>query len=131
MSGEYVISDLLDSRSSVADREFAAEYLGAESAESDDRKSGRLRDSRSGKQLKYSSTLNARNYIVEKPDVIIPDASARTTEILTFADSGKRAGQIVDHGKGQVAVMTIPIEAMTEPAERTTLLREILDKLKD
>ncbi len=131
VSGEYVISDLLDSRSSVADREFAAEYLGAESAESDDRKSGRLRDSRSGKQLKYSSTLNARNYIVEKPDVIIPDASARTTEILTFADSGKRAGQIVDHGKGQVAVMTIPIEAMTEPAERTTLLREILDKLKD
>lgn len=131
VSGQYVISDLLDTRSTNTDREFAAEYLGAEGAESDNRKSGRIRDSRSGKQIIYSSTLNAHNYIVEKPDVIIPNASAKTDELLTFAESGLRAGQIVDHGRGKVVVITIPIESMTEAEERNTLIREILNKIND
>lgn len=126
VSGEYVISDLSDLRSTPADRKFAAEVLGAESAESDDRMSGRLRDSSTGKAISYSATLNDRNYIVERPDILTPSESARTTEILTFSDSGRRAGHIVDKGKGHVAVITVPIEAVTLATDRSDLMKKIL-----
>lgn len=125
ISGQYVASDLYDIRSNAGDRKFAAEILGAGGAESDDRKSGRVRDSRTGKSISYSSTLNKKHYIVEKPDVLVPSEYAKTTEFLTF-EGGRRAGHIVDRGRGQVAVMTIPVEAMTNSAERNALVKEIL-----
>lgn len=129
ISGQYVISDLYEGNSSDSDRKFAAEILGSDRPESDDRKSGRVRDSHSGKQIKYSSTLNEHNYIVEKPDVIVPSGTARTRALLTFGDSDRRAGQIVNRGKGQVAVITIPIETMTEKTERDALVKEIINIL--
>ena len=128
ISGQYIASDLLDSRSGAADRKFASDILGVDGFESDSRKSGRVRDSRSGKQLKYSATLNSKNYIVERPDVLLPSESARTTEFLTF-EGGKRAGHVVDRGRGKVAVMTIPIESLTDNAERSTLVKNIISML--
>lgn len=130
ISGQYVASDLLDSRSTPDDRRFASDILGVDSVASYDRKSGRLRDSR-GKAIKYSSTLNADNYIVEMPDILIPAENSRTAEFLTFQDSGSRAGHIVRHGKGKAAVITVPVEAMTENPERTALMREVTGLLKN
>lgn len=131
ISGEYVISDLYDSRSSEQDRAFAEKYLGSAEPEYETSKSGKLRDSATGRTVEYSSTLNEDNYIVERPDVLIPSETVRTEEILTFGGSGKRAGHIVNSGKGRVAVITVPIEAMTDEAQQSALMRQILTKLSE
>ncbi|MDE6006368.1 MAG: xanthan lyase [Muribaculaceae bacterium] len=128
VSGQYVASDLLDMRSSAADRKFAAEVLGIGSYGADSRKTGRVRDSRSGKQIKYSANLNDRHYIVEQPDVIVGADDVPTTEILSF-DSGCRAGHIVSNHRGKVAVLTIPIESMTDPAERNAFVKGVVSSL--
>lgn len=128
VSGQYVISDLTDSRSTEADRKFAAELLGAESAGSVTTKPGKITDTSTGRQIKYSATLNDKRYIVEKPDVINSNPSSATERMLAF-DNGSLAGQYVSYGKGKVAVLTIPLEAMTEPGERSTLIKQILAKL--
>ena len=130
VSGEYIVSDLYDTRSTQSDRDFATEMLGAETPESDDMKSGRLRDT-NGKVINYSATLNKDRYIVEKPDVLVPSGEVRTTEFLTFSDSGHRAGHLVDRGRGRVAVMTVPFESLTDGAQRTGLMKKILSLLKN
>lgn len=130
VSGEYIVSDLYDTRSTQSDRDFATEMLGAETPESDDMKSGRLRDT-NGKVINYSATLNKDRYIVEKPDVLVPSGEVRTTEFLTFSDSGRRAGHLVDRGRGRVAVMTVPFESLTDGAQRTGLMKKILSLLKN
>lgn len=129
VSGQYVASDLYDNRSSMADRKFAAEVLGAAMPANDERQSGTVRD-KTGKSMRYSSSLNKDIYIVEKPDVLVPSEEAETEEILTFGESGSRAGHVVDYGRGQVAVLTVPIEALTDADERTSLMKKILTKLK-
>ncbi|MDE7402991.1 MAG: xanthan lyase [Muribaculaceae bacterium] len=129
ISGQYVVSDLLDSRSTKADREFAQQVLGVESAESEATGAGRLRDNK-GKRIDYSSTLNEKQYIVERPDALTPDADANTAEILTFAESGKRAGQITDRGKGQIAILSVPIESITDNAVRNDLMGKIINMLE-
>lgn len=131
ISGQYISSDLQDSRASRSDMKFASEILGVDSIMTYNRKSGRLRDTATGKTIKYSSTLNADHYIVESPDVLIPNPGIKTSEILTFSDSGERAGHIVDHGKGQVAVITVPLEAMTEDSERSALMKKMIARLKE
>ncbi|MDE6392583.1 MAG: xanthan lyase [Muribaculaceae bacterium] len=130
ISGQYVASDIQDSRATRDDRRFAAEILGVDSVASNDRKPGRLRDTLSGKTIRYSSTLNSDNYIVEMPDILVPSADSVTDEFLAFPDSGGRAGHIVRHGKGKVAVMTVPVEAMTDSGERAALMREVTGLLK-
>lgn len=128
VSGQYIISDLTDIRSSEADRKFASEILGAQNAEGETSKYGRIREKKSGKQMKYSSTLNDKIYIVEKPDIIIP-SSAQTEEFLTFDNTGTRAGHYVKYGKGNVAVMTIPLESLTDSKDRDSLFKTIITEL--
>lgn len=128
VSGQYVASDLLDLRSSTADRKFASEILGIGSYGADSRKTGRVRDARTGKQIKYSASLNDRHYIVEQPDVIVAADNVPTEEILSF-DSGCRAGHIVSNHRGKVAVITIPIESMTDPAERNAFVKNVISTL--
>lgn len=130
VSGQYIISDLNDSRATAADKAFAREMLGSEAGQQDTRKSGRLRDVYSGKEINYSATLNEKHYIVERPDVLLPAEGARTAEFLTFSGTGSRAGHIVDRGRGKVAVMTVPIEAMTDATQRALLMKEILSVFK-
>lgn len=129
VSGQYVASDLYDNRSSMADRKFAAEVLGAAMPTNDERQSGTVRD-KTGKSMRYSSSLNKDIYIVEKPDVLVPSEEADTEEILTFGESGSRAGHVVDYGRGKVAVLTVPFEALTDSDERASLMKKILTKLK-
>lgn len=129
VSGQYVVSDLYDSRSSMADRKFASEVLGASEPTGDEQQSGAVRDM-SGKSMRYSSSLNKDQYIVEKPDVLVPSEDARTEEILTFSETGVRAGHVVECGRGRVVVMTVPLEALSEQEERGALMKKILNKLK-
>lgn len=129
VSGQYVASDLFDMRADHAERKFAEEVLGVSGAESDTSQSGRVRDAQSGRTLGYSSTLNSRQYIVEQPDILIPAPDASTSEFLTF-DSGARAGHYVNRGKGRVAVMTIPIESLTDARERNELVKKIIGVLR-
>lgn len=129
ISGQYAVSDLTDMRSDTEERKFAEEVLGAMSAESDSRKSGKVRDLKSGKLIGYSATLNDKQYIVEKPDVIIP--SKENPEVfLTIGDNEGVAGQFVKYGKGNVAVMTIPFESLTDGSERDRLMKDILNRIK-
>lgn len=131
ISGEYVISDLTDASSSMADRKFAQEVLGAESAVSETNKSGRLRERTSGKRISYSATLNEKHYIVEQPDIIIP-SSGRSEELYSFSNASEesRAAHVLRYGKGNVAVLTVPLEAMTEIGERNSVVKNIVSKLK-
>lgn len=128
ISGQYAVSDLTDSKSTEADRKFAAEVLGATGADSNTSKPGKVVDARTGKQIKYSATLNEKNYIVEKPDIINSNPSSQTEKMLSF-ENGSLAGQYVKYGRGNVAILTIPLEAMTDANERTTLIKQILTKL--
>lgn len=127
VSGQYLVSDLTDSKSNESDRRFAAELLGAQSADSHTGKSGRIKDN-SGKQLTYSSTLNDKIYIVEKPDVINSSTDVSVEPFLSFGDGGT-AGQYVKYGKGNVAVMTIPFETITDAGARSSLLKQVLTRL--
>lgn len=126
VSGQYVASDIQDSRSTKQDRDFASEVLGVEGVESEEAGMGRLRSSTTGQRVEYSSTLNARNYIVERPDVLLPAPDTKTRELLTFEHSGKRAGHIVDTGKGRVAVLSIPLESINDAKSRRQLVKSIL-----
>ena len=129
VSGQYVASDLLDMRSNHEDRKFAREILGVDSVMSDTRKSGRIRNVSTGKALNYSSTLNEHQYIVEQPDVLLPTDDAKVEELYSFSDSGLSAGHVVNHGRGRVAVITVPIEAVADEA-RPTMMKQILGVLR-
>lgn len=128
VSGQYVGSDLLDSRGSQADRKFAADVLGIEGVETEDHTGGRIHPAVGGKRIDFSSTLNSKQYIVERPDGIIPSEGVTTSELFTF-DSGRRAGHTVKYGKGNAAVMSVPLEAVTDAEQRVNVVKEIMKKL--
>lgn len=123
VSGAYVVSDLFDTRSSAADREFAEKVLGVIPGEGDRQTSGRVRWE-DGKTADYSSSLNSRTYIVENPDILVPADEGRSERILTFSDSGLGAGFRTKSGKGTVTVISIPVEALSSEADRAKLLQE-------
>lgn len=138
VSGQYVSSDLFDSRSGSDSRTFAHDVLGL--AENPDSlsltRSGRV--SATGPltpaTYTYSTTLRPDYYVVEHPDILTPDAGAGATTLLTFSDTGLPAGFIATPaaaGKGgKTAVLSIPIEAITDPEMRMLLMSQILEALK-
>lgn len=127
VSGQYVASDLFDSRSSQNDRDFAEEVLGVVPGEGDRPRSGSL-STADGSTLPYSNTLNDKTYIIEKPEILLPAPGADAEEILTYSDTRQGAGYIIDHGKSKNAVLSVPIEAITDPAGRNSLMKEILTR---
>ena len=83
---------------------------------------GTFRDNR-GQSYDYSNTLNEKNYIVESPDVLTAAENAHTTTLATMADGTKTVGIINNRGKskGQVALLTIPLESITDAKERARI----------
>ncbi len=130
ISGQYVVSDLFSMRSSYADREFAEVVLGIVPADSVavQSNSGKLRAS-DGRTIDYSATLNEKIYIVENPDLLAPAKGGNAKDFLTFSDTDAPAGYIVDRGKSKIAVMSVPLEAITDQASRDRIIAEILSKL--
>lgn len=122
ITGQYAASDLTGMRSQNGDRDFAEQVLGVSGAESDMTRRGTFRDNR-GQSYDYSNTLNEKNYIVESPDVLTAAENAHTTTLATMADGTKTVGIINNRGKskGQVALLTIPLESITDAKERARI----------
>lgn len=130
ISGEYVASDLQGTRYSQADRDFARRILGVVPTDSVSRpRSGRLRAS-DGRTVDYSSTLRSDSYIVENPDILSPADDVDATMLFSFSDNSLPAAYLIDNGKRRNVVMSVPFEAITDPAERNRIMKEFLSLLK-
>lgn len=135
ISGQYVVSDIYDYRQENDAREFASGVLGlAAPVDSLGRtRSGRVRVSGSGltsRDYNYSSTLNDKRYIVERPDNLSPSGELESETIMTFSDTGLPAAIVSRRGKSNVVVISVPLEAITDEGERQSLLLEIIEKIE-
>ena len=129
VSGEYVVSDLFSPRSSDKDREFAQVVLGVQPAENAQRpRQGWLRMA-SGESIPYSADLNERNYIVENPDVLAPAPGADAEEILQFRDTDGVAGYFIDRNRSRNAILSVPLESITDRNQLRKIFKLILKKL--
>lgn len=135
-SGQYIISDLTGPESSPQDSIFAAEVLGLAPGYGLRSHSGRVRTLYSSqlpelndKVLDYSNTLNDRQYIVENADVLMPSGEMKAEAILEFSDTSDPAGYLLRKGKTRSALLSIPIEAITDSDRRTMLMTELLKYL--
>lgn len=135
VSGEYVVSDLLDYRSPEGSSDFAKDILGIAPGEGSKSFSGSLISSESislgQNPIGYSNTLNEKNYIVQSPDIINPSGKGDGKTFLRFSDTGESAGVISKHGKSRRAVMSVPFESIPDKDSRARLMKEILEYLDD
>ncbi|MDE5713075.1 MAG: xanthan lyase, partial [Muribaculaceae bacterium] len=134
VSGQYVISDLYDSRSAEGSRDFARNVLGITRGEGSNSYIGRLTtksrtmgSKMSAGTFSYCRTLNDKQYIVENPDLIVPSGEVDADVFMTFSDSGNPAGILTKRGKSKGAVMSVPFEAIEDASDRSRLMGEILD----
>lgn len=134
VSGQYVISDLYDSRSAEGSRDFARKVLGITRGEGSSSysghlstKSGTMGSKMTARTLSYCRTLNDKRYIVENPDLIVPSGDVDAEVFMTFSDSGNPAGILTRNGKSKGAVMSVPFESIENDEQRNSLMREILD----
>ena len=132
VSGEYVSSDLYDGRSGDYELDFAEFTLGlSDSGKSSNTRSGKLNASRNSSvgsgTYTYSNTLNANQYIVEKPDVLRASPDVKSETFLTFSDTGDAAGLLIKIGKANNVVMSVPFESFTDAKQRANLMKDILN----
>lgn len=125
VSGEYVASDLFDMRSDSEDRDFAENFLGITTGESEPTSNRGYIRTPDGRSLSYSSILNEKTYIVENPDILYPAKVGKSVLTLSFPD-GKAAGLTTQHGNGRVSVMSIPFESILEQKDRDFLMKRVL-----
>lgn len=137
ISGQYIVSDLYDSRSSEGSIDFAQKVLGISKGEGSVSYSGSLSinagamDSNIKKSsLNYSSTLNEKQYIVESPDIIAPSGEIESEIFLTFSDTGNAAGVFTKKGKSRGVIMSIPFESIWDSNVRSLLMRQLVDYLE-
>lgn len=136
VSGEYVLSDLFDSRSAEGSRDFARKILGITRGEGAVSNSGRLSTVNGlmphfrNNSFIYSTTLNDKQYIVENPDMISPSGDIDSQTFLTFTDTGNPAGVMTKRGKSHGVVMTVPFESIMDAVVRNGLMKEIIDYLE-
>lgn len=131
VSGENIVSDIFGFRYGDEDRNFGEIVLGVVPAENSDvSRSGELRTS-DGRRVRYSSTLNEECYIVQNPDALAPAPGAKAEEILTFTDTNLPAGYIVDRGRSHNLIMSVPLETLTDKADRDRIMSEFLKSSKN
>lgn len=129
ISGQYVASELYDSRGNAEDLAFAENILGVRLVQSSSvSKSGKI--NLHGKLgniqgYSYSNTLNQDQYIVERPD-IIESTGSQGNIIATLSDTGDTVGIFTPYGKGSVSVMTIPFEAIKDAQARENLMKGLI-----
>ncbi|MDE5585313.1 MAG: xanthan lyase, partial [Muribaculaceae bacterium] len=136
VSGQYVASDLRDQRNDGDAARWGEEVLCISVPESIpptlggriDGMEGPLKSSLGSRRYAYSNTLNSEQYIVERPDAIIPTAKAdESATFLRFSDTDAAAGVLVRDGKSRRAVMSVPFESLTDPNQRSLLMKEMLE----
>lgn len=124
VSGQYVASDVSKAGNKGAD--FAEDVLGiALDSVSSRNPSGRVEITLPGRNRStagYSNTLNDKTYIVERPDAIV-STGGDARQVMTLEDSGAAAGLFSKKGKGRRAVFSIPLEAITDPAQRAAIIK--------
>lgn len=129
VSGAYVASDLTDGQSNSIDRSFAEEVLNVLPSESASRpRSGKLSTyglALGNTNLQYSNNVNTEQYIVEKPDVLVP-VNPDGQVVVTFSDSGEAAAVHSNIGKGNVTVMSVPFESIKDADARSRLMEGFL-----
>lgn len=136
VSGEYVVSDLLDYRSPAGSKEFTEKVLGVTKGEGMKSYSGQL--SAAGAMgvhpqdatISYSNSLNEQQYIVQNPDVLTASRLIDAEPFLTFSDTGHPAGFLTKNGKSHVAVMSVPFESIRNPRQRESLMKTLLQYLE-
>lgn len=133
VSGQYVSSDLYDEKAGEYEVDFAEFTLGLAKSErtSSSTKSGKVNAAKtsgfSGGNYTYSNTLNQNNYIVERPDVLTAAPDVKSQPFLTFSDTEEVAGLLIEIGKANNVVMSVPFESFTDEKQRNKLMKEILD----
>lgn len=130
VSGEYVVSDLNDSRAASGSRDFAENVLGVSVFTTPSVNPGMLSQRsafgvNSG-SLNYNTTLNEKNYIVQTPDILTPSGKKESEVFLTFTGSGDGAGVLTREGQSRRAVMSVPFESIPDKESRDKLMKEIL-----
>ena len=80
----------------------------------------------SGRRFDYSNTLNDKIYIVENPDILVPVEGSSAEKIMTFSANDLGAGYKVKRHKGELTIMSVPIEAINDQAERVALFKDFL-----
>lgn len=138
VSGQYVASDLADTRGDSDAADWGRKVLGIEKADSVARtSSGRIDGLQSPfksniqqRRYAYSNTLNQQQYIVENPDALImTDDADESAPFLRFSDTGSFAGVLSRKGKSKTAVMSVPFESLSDANQRILLMKELLDWL--
>lgn len=79
-----------------------------------------------GKNVEYNNTLNDKMYIVENPDILIPFGDTEATKIFSFSSNAMGAGYKVKNGKGDLTILSVPIESITDSAERDRIFKDFL-----
>lgn len=140
VSGQYVASDLADPRGDADAAKWGREVLGIQAADSTaaSSTSGRvdgiaspLKSHLQQRRYSYSNTLNERQYIVERPDALVPSGLADSAApFLRFSDTDATAGLLLKDGKSRTAVMSVPFESLSDPNQRFLLMKELLDWLE-
>lgn len=132
VSGQYVVSDLLDSKSTPADSIFAAEVLGVTAGSATTSRGGRLESTLGGntQHYDYSNTLNEDTYIVELPDALAPADLSDADVVLRLSDNYTPVGVVGPSGKGACAVFSVPFEVIGTDSDRSQLMKQILEALK-
>ncbi|MDE7409606.1 MAG: xanthan lyase [Muribaculaceae bacterium] len=136
VSGQYVASDLRDTRSDNDAAKWGEEVLCISMPDSLEMTLGGridgmeapLKSSLESRRYTYSNTLNPEQYIVERPDAIIPTSCADESAIfMRFSDTDAAAGLLIRDGKSRRAVMSVPFESLTDANQRNLLMKEILE----
>ena len=136
VSGAYVASDLTDSRSPNGSFEFSSDVLGIAPGYGSQSLTGELQTtglssvSVPQRLIKYSNTLNDKQYIVERPDILSPSGKIKTDTFLTFSDTSLPAGYLTSNGRSNGVVMSVPFESIEDPTVRNQLMKYILDYLE-
>lgn len=132
-SGAYVVSDLYDSRGDSADRSFAEQVLNVRPSIGASRpRSGKISThgiALGNSVIHYSNTINEDQYIVENPDVLLP-VNPDGEVVITFSDNGETAGVHSICGKGNVTVLSVPIESIKDADQRSRLMHGLLQLSK-
>ncbi len=78
----------------------------------------------------FSSTLNRDNYIVEKPDPLLPVGNGNSI-VATLPDSDIAVGVLSRHGKSKRAIFSVPLESLTNPTDRNDIFASLLRWLSE
>ncbi len=136
VSGQYVASDLRDTRNDNEAARWGEEVLCVTVPDSITPTLGGklygmanpLKSILGSRHYTYSNTLNEDYYIVEHPDAIISTPKAdESATFLRFSDTDAAAGLLIRDGKSRRAVISIPFESITDPSQRNSLMKELLD----